>query len=46
MEIIQERKSSFIGLKIGLYCGPFVGGVLGATKYLYDVFGDTGNIVY
>jgi adenylate cyclase len=42
LEIIKES-GYFTSVKIGLSCGPFVGGVLGVTKYLYDVFGDTVN---
>jgi class 3 adenylate cyclase len=29
--------------QIGLHCGPFAAGVLGSSKFLYDVFGDTIN---
>ncbi len=31
-------------VRIGLHCGPVVGGIVGTKKYLYDIFGDTVNI--
>lgn len=31
-------------MRIGLHCGPIVGGIVGTKKYLYDIFGDTVNI--
>lgn len=31
-------------IRIGLHCGPIVGGIVGTKKYLYDIFGDTVNI--
>lgn len=30
-------------LRIGIHSGSVVGGVVGVTKYIYDVFGDTVN---
>jgi Predicted periplasmic ligand-binding sensor domain len=30
-------------LRIGLHCGPIVGGVVGVRKYVFDIFGDTVN---
>lgn len=31
-------------VRIGIHCGPVVGGIVGTHKYLYDIFGDTVNI--
>jgi ligand-binding sensor domain-containing protein/class 3 adenylate cyclase len=31
-------------LRIGIHCGPVVGGVVGVKKYIYDIFGDSVNI--
>lgn len=31
-------------VRIGIHCGPVVGGVVGVHKYIYDVFGDTINM--
>jgi Adenylate cyclase, family 3 (some proteins contain HAMP domain) len=31
-------------VRVGLHCGPVVGGIVGTKKYLYDIFGDTVNV--
>ncbi|MES2766666.1 MAG: tetratricopeptide repeat protein [Bacteroidota bacterium] len=33
-----------IRVRIGLHCGEVIGGVIGETKYAYDLWGDTVNI--
>lgn len=38
------QKDSCFGVKIGVACGPFCAGVVGTSKFLYDVFGDTINV--
>jgi adenylate cyclase len=30
-------------LRIGLHSGPLIAGVIGTTKFVYDVWGDTVN---
>jgi adenylate cyclase len=30
-------------MRIGLHCGPVVAGVIGARKFIYDLWGDTVN---
>ena len=31
-------------VRIGLHCGPVVGGIIGKTKFCYDIWGDTVNV--
>jgi adenylate cyclase len=33
-----------IAMRIGMHCGPVVAGVIGAKKFVYDLWGDTVNI--
>jgi class 3 adenylate cyclase len=30
--------------RVGIHCGPVVGGVVGSRKFAYDIWGDTVNI--
>jgi len=45
-EIFSNRRNTIplIDIRIGLMCGDFVAGVLGETKYLFDVFGNSVNV--
>ncbi len=31
-------------LRVGVNCGPVVGAIIGSTKFMYDVWGDTVNV--
>lgn len=41
----EVNKHSFnnFGLRVGVSCGPLVGGVIGARKPVYDIWGNTVN---
>lgn len=49
LELIQavrdfnESEHTQIQVRVGLHCGPVVAGVIGRSKFTYDVWGDTVN---
>ncbi len=43
-EVLEARTDTHpIRMRIGLHAGPAVAGVIGAKKFIYDVWGDTVN---
>jgi class 3 adenylate cyclase len=42
-ESLRDSTQSAWKIRIGIHVGEVVGAVVGTTKYLYDVFGDTVN---
>jgi class 3 adenylate cyclase len=43
-EVLQTRRGDDrIRMRIGIHAGPAVAGVIGAKKFIYDVWGDTVN---
>ncbi|WP_332814829.1 adenylate/guanylate cyclase domain-containing protein [Ramlibacter sp.] len=44
LERYNHANGTSMALRIGIHAGPAVGGVLGAQRFLYDVWGDTVNV--
>ena len=47
MRCIQEKKSVRsveMKLRIGINTGPVVAGIIGTSKFIYDLWGDTVNV--
>lgn len=50
LDMIEATCSAFalvgvmLDIRVGLHCGPLVAGVIGTTRYSYDVWGDTVNV--
>jgi guanylate cyclase len=44
LDQIPPRHAKRLAFRIGMNSGPMVGGVIGKTKFHYDVWGDTVNI--
>ncbi|KAJ8735090.1 hypothetical protein PYW08_014340 [Mythimna loreyi] len=43
MDTLRYIPDYFFGLRAGISCGPLVGGVIGARKPVYDIWGNTVN---
>ncbi|MEM7745874.1 MAG: adenylate/guanylate cyclase domain-containing protein [Pseudomonadota bacterium] len=41
---VGERYDTKLAVRIGIHCGPVVAGVIGRSKFIYDLWGDTVNV--
>jgi adenylate cyclase len=44
LERYNEANGTRLRIRVGLHCGPAVAGVIGVTRFLYDVWGETVNL--
>ena len=40
----NESKGLHLSIRVGVNCGNLVAGVIGKTKFIYDIWGDTVNV--
>ena len=45
-EVVAQHPldGTLLQMRVGLHCGPVVGGIIGKTKFCYDIWGDTVNL--
>jgi adenylate cyclase len=43
-KLISQRIPHSVGIRIGIHCGSAVAGVIGSSKFSYDIWGDTVNL--
>lgn len=39
----QQEGKEYFEMRVGVHCGPLIAGVVGSTKFAYDIWGDTVN---
>ncbi|MGV6857881.1 MAG: adenylate/guanylate cyclase domain-containing protein [bacterium] len=47
MDIVErynKHSHSHLGLRIGIHSGPVIGGIIGTTNYVYDIWGESVNV--
>jgi class 3 adenylate cyclase len=44
LENFNRRNNTELSMRIGIHCGPVVAGVIGTSKFTYDLWGETVNM--
>lgn len=46
VRVFGQERGGNLGLQVGIHCGPVVGGIVGRTRFAYDLWGETVNLAY
>ena len=44
IKVFNQKTGSSLGLDIGIHCGPVVAGIVGKSKFIYELWGETMTI--
>jgi len=44
LKVFNRRNGTAMKMRIGLHCGPVVAGVIGTSKFIYDLWGESVNM--